>query len=425
MEGKQLQRARGTGSIYRHGPAVWWIKFYDRGIPRRESSHSTDRKIAEKLLRKRLAEVETKIYMPRENIRVDELIADLISDYRVNSHKSIADVERRWKLHLMAFFGRLRACDLATDRVRRYIDARLDEGAQAATINRELALLKRAFNLARECTPPKVKIVPYIPMLKESNVRRGFIEPSAYGRLAEHCGRVGLWMRALLECGYTYGWRHEELLDLRGRQVDLLAGTIRLDPGTTKNDQGREVSMTRSVRELLTECVRNKQPEAHVFTREDGKPVLDFRGTWSSICCMTGVGQLICPKCDQAVDTDKHCASCGRDWARDDLKYRGLIFHDLRRTAVRNMVRAGISERVAMSISGHKTRSVFDRYHIVAPSDLRDAARRLENTQQQEHEALQKSGASEFGHSLGTIAPKLQQNSKILKSYPSMAPLPN
>jgi hypothetical protein len=78
-----------------------------------------------------------------------------------------------------------------------------------------------------------------------------------------------------------------------------------------------------------------------------------------------------------------------------------------------------------MCISGHKTRSVFDRYHIVAPSDLRDAARKLENTQQQERAALEKSRATEFGHDLGMVAPKLQQNRKILKLNPSMAPRPN
>jgi len=188
--------------------------------------------------------------------------------------------------------------------------------------------------------------------------------------------------------------------------VDLLAGTIRLDPGTTKNDQGREVSMTQTARELLTESVGGKHSEDNVFTREDGKPVIDFRGTWVGVCCAAGVGELMCSNCDDAVDADKHCANCGRDWTRDELKYKGLIFHDLRRTAVRNMVRAGVSERVAMSISGHKTRSVFDRYHIVAPSDLREAARKLETSQQQEREMLE--NAPEFGHSLGTVAPKLQ-----------------
>jgi hypothetical protein len=193
------------------------------------------------------------------------------------------------------------------------------------------------------------------------------------------------------------------LLDLRVRRVDLLAVAIRLDPGTTKNDQGREVSMTQTVRELLTECVCGKESENRVFTREDGKPVLDFRGTWVGVCCAAGVSELMCSSCDEAVDADKHCANCGRDWNRDELKYKGLIFHDLRRTAVRKMVRAGVSERVAMSISGHKTRSVFDRYHIVAPSDLRDAARKLETSQQQEREALRKVPRvrlwAQFGHS--------------------------
>ena len=132
-------------------------------------------------------------------------------------------------------------------------------------------MLKRAFNLARECTPPKVKVVPFIPMLKEANVRRGFVESSGYARLAQECATAGLWMRALLECGYSYGWRHEELLGLRVRHVDLLASTIRLDPGTTKNDQGREVAMTQVIRVLLTECVRGKRPDDRVFTRENGE----------------------------------------------------------------------------------------------------------------------------------------------------------
>jgi hypothetical protein len=88
----------------------------------------------------------------------------------------------------MPFFTRVRACDVATDRVRRYIDVRLAEGAQPATVNWELAVLKRAFSLARECTPPKVRAVAFIPMLKESNVRKGFLDSARYVRVAEECG---------------------------------------------------------------------------------------------------------------------------------------------------------------------------------------------------------------------------------------------
>src|SRR6266566_7310322 len=403
---KTTRRARGSGSIFKNGSAVWWIKFHDRGIPRRENSHSTDRRVAEKLLKKRLAEVETQTFVPRQNIRVDELIADVINDYRNNRQKSTDHVERRWRLHLMKSFGRVRACDITTDRVRCYIETRLAGGAQNATINRELALLKRAFNLGRECTPPKIRMVPYIPMLQERNTRKGFLESDGYSRVAAECTKIGLWMRALFECGYTYGWHHEELLDLMVRQVSLLTDGIRLDAGETKNECAREVAMTKTVRALLIQCVQGKRPNERVFTREGGLPVRDFRKSWQNVCCAAGVGELVCRKCNETVDANNYCSNCGRDWNREDLKYSGLLFHDLRRTAVRNLVRAGIAERVAMQVSGHLTRSVFDRYHIVSPKDLIEAARKVEIHHEHENAALEKSQAPDFGQSLGRTAPK-------------------
>jgi integrase len=126
---------------------------------------------------------------------------------------------------------------------------RQEEGAANATINRELATLRRALNLGRRSTPPKVRDVPYIPMLKEDNVRRGFVEDGEFSRLTAEAGE--LWLRAFLELGFTYGWRRGELLGLRVRQVSFTAGTIRLEAGTTKNREGREVAMTAKVEELL------------------------------------------------------------------------------------------------------------------------------------------------------------------------------
>lgn len=129
------------------------------------------------------------------------------------------------------------------------------------------------------------------------------------------------------------------------KQVSIGDGTIRLNPGETKNDEGREVTMTPLLRAFLQECVRGKQPDDFVLTRKDGRPVGDFRVSWAT--------------------------------ATAKVKVAGLLFHDLRRTAVRNMVRAGIPERVAMQISGHKTRSVFDRYNIVSQADIKDAVFKL------------------------------------------------
>ena len=168
-------RPRGSGSIYQNGSAVWWIKFYVRGIARRESSHSPDRKVAEKLLKRRLAEVETKTYIARTNVKIDELITDLFAEYRQQGRKSIKTAEWRWKKHLEPFFHKLPADDLNTDVTQRYCAKREEEKARGASINRELAILKRAFHLAMKRTPPKVRACPVIPMCAHNHHDRSLV----------------------------------------------------------------------------------------------------------------------------------------------------------------------------------------------------------------------------------------------------------
>ena len=249
----------------------------------------------------------------------------------------------------------MKACEVSSDLVARYVDRRREEKASNATINREMAALKRMFRLGLQCTLPKVNRVPKIPRLAENNIRTGFLEDGQFEKVVSHCPE--LWFRAIVEVGRTYGWRVGELLQLRVRQVDLLGKVIRLDPGTTKNRDGREVSMTQKVYALLSACVSGKQPDDYVFTRPDGKPVRGFRETWRNACVAAGV-----PK---------------------------LLFHDLRRTAVRNLRRAGVAEGVIMKIGGWRTRSVFERYAIVSQTDIAEAMHKLE---------AQQNGHS-FGHS--------------------------
>jgi integrase len=168
-----------------------------------------------------------------------------------------------------------------------------------------------------------------------------------------------------------HGWRSGELLDLRVRNINLAANPLRLDPGTTKHLEGRLVVMTRAVRELVTASIYGKKPNDYVFTRKDGQPVKAFRGTWRSACCRAGLGKMLCPECGGEVTNKKrHRGICARSWKRAPLRYDGL-FHDLRRAAVRNLVRAGVPEKVAMLISGHKNRNVFERYNISNDRDVR------------------------------------------------------
>jgi integrase len=344
----QYRRLRGEGSIYtRPRSPFLWIKYYRAGKPIRESTRTGDLGKASRLLHQRLAEVGSD---PAESPRIEQLVDDLFRDYRINEQRSLDDVQARWRLHLKPFFGSVPATELDSRLLARYIDGRREEHASNATINRELACLKRMYRLAYLSTPPRVESVPQFPHLKETNVRQGFITPEQYAKLVAHCRR--LWLRAMLETAYNYGWRVSELLSLRVGQVDLVSRTIRLEPGTTKNHAGREVTIESGrLLELLHQCVEGKRPEDHVFTRGD-KPIRDFRKSWENLRTAAGVP--------------------------------GLLFHDLRRTAARNLRAAGVPEEIIMRIAGWKTSSIFKRYAIVDKADVRAALQQLERAQQKQ-----------------------------------------
>jgi integrase len=346
-ETTRMPRTRGSGSIYlQKGSAFYWVKYYWNGKAFRESTRTTNRQEAGRYLRKRLGEIATgNFYGPvADRVTVTELAEDFLRDYRINERKSLDDAEARWELHLKPFFGHMKAAEVSSDLVARFVDSRLKDKASNATVNRELAALKRMFRLGLYCTPPKVNRVPKIPRLAENNIRKGFLEDGQFEQLVSHCPE--LWFRAIVEVGRTYGWRIGELIELRVSQVDLFGKVIRLEPGTTKNRDGREVSLTQNVFALLSQCVSGKQPEEFVFTRENGQRVKDFRETWRNACVAAGV-----PK---------------------------LLFHDLRRTAARNLRRAGVADGIIMKIGGWRTRSVFERYAIVSQTDIAEAMRKLE-----------------------------------------------
>jgi integrase len=218
----------------------------------------------------------------------------------------------------------------------------------------ELAALKRAFNLARQAG--KIVKAPYIPMLTLTNARQGFFEPWEFAAVL---AKLPDYLRPLSSFAYLTGWRKGEILRLTWAQVDLMEGSVRLEPNTTKNKGGRLIFLPHDLRAILHQQWRERQEQyptcPYVFHRH-GQPILRYERAWMTACREAGVA--------------------------------GKIPHDFRRTAVRNMVRAGIPERVAMQISGHKTCSIFDRYHIVSEGDLREAAKRLDGVFSQQTTTL-------------------------------------
>src|SRR5215469_9516244 len=244
--------------------------------------------------------------------------------------------------HLRKFFARALALEITTDRILRYVLNRQEEGAAAATINRELAALRRMFILGERSE--KVVRRPHIALLKEHNARKGFLEPEVF-----HAVIAALPddLKPLVEAAYLTGWRlRSELTSREWRHCDFRAGWLRLEPGETKNGEGRQFPLIPALRSVL-EAQKDKadtlaratgQIVPWNFFRRDGQRIKDLYGAWERACRTAGVA--------------------------------GLVPHDLRRSAVRNLERSGVPRSVAMKMVGHKTEAIYRRYAIVAEADL-------------------------------------------------------
>jgi integrase len=332
----------GSGSVYRRGK-TWWLTYYVNGHQVWESAKTKDKATARQKLQEKIGQrAEGRLVVGADRVTFEGLVEGLLTDYRVNGKKSLDCAERRVRLHLAPFFGGRKAQEITTTDIVAYTARRQEQGASNGEINRELSLLKRAFNLAAETITKK----PRITMLKENNARQGFFERAEFEAVL---GRLPSYLRSPITFAYLVGWRiRSEILPLTWKQIDLEEQTVQLETGTTKNEEGRLIYLPRVLQEPLEAQWQDHlahYPECPWVFHNHGERILTFYKAWHRACQDAGVP--------------------------------GKIPHDFRRTAVRNMVRAGIPERVAMQIAGHKTREIFDRYHIVSKIDLQEAACKL------------------------------------------------
>jgi integrase len=327
--------------------STWWIRYSRAGKQYRESAKTDDYDEAERMLKRRQGEIATGAFtgLGPERIRISQLLQEMLDDMKANGRRSYGSAEGGVRLHLVPFMGKVRVADFTSNLVKAYKAKRQVDEAANATINRELGLLKRAFNLAYRAEPPLVAKVPYIARLPERNVRTGFLEHEQYKKLRD---ALPAYLQLLFVLGYHTGARLGELRGITWPQVET--HRIVLYPGTTKNGEGRALPIYGEMAawiEMAKET-RKKFPKCPYLCQHDGQPLGDscVKKAWKTAC--------------KSVDLP------------------ALRFHDLRRSAVRNMDRAGVPRTVAMKVSGHKTESMFNRYNIVSERDVAEVKNRME-----------------------------------------------
>ena len=357
-----MKNTRGMGFVFRpqwrdphtgetKRADTWQISYSVHGKRHRENAHTRREAEARKLLKLRIGQAAQGLPVGSEieRTRLGDILAMLELDYTVNRRRSLQRV-RYATAHLKEFFNPdAKVRTITADRITAFQAARLEDGAKPATINYELAMLRRALRLGARAG--KVAARPEIQLLHVENARKGFFEPEQHHAVTRH---LPDYLRPVADIAYITGWRvHSEMLTRHWRHVDFAHGWLRLDPGESKNGEGREFPFTPELRRVLEaqrEMVRTIEREygrliPSVFVHPNGRRIKDFRGAWAKACKAAGVP--------------------------------GRLVHDYRRTTVRNLERAGVPRSAAMKMTGHKTETVYRRYAITDSAMLQEAAVKL------------------------------------------------
>ena len=343
---------RGDGRLFERN-GIWWIAYYHQGKEVRESARTTNEEKARKILRERVRNVANDrdglqpFLQPKAaRTSINALLDALEQDYRIRTKLS-ASVRSHLKRARQAF-GTTTARTLDASAIDDWIEEQRAGGLAPATINRATQLLSQAFNLG--LLQKTVTSKPHIRKLPEENTREGFFEHDEFERVVNHLPE---YLQDFARFDYLTGWRTGELKALQWPQVERRTRVLHLHGTQTKNGKPRKVALEGALAQIIERRWRARTYEHDSVTHvsqfvfhRNGRPLGDTRKAWKTASTAAGVG----PK----------------------------LLHDFRRTAVRNMIRAGVPETVAMKISGHRTRAIFDRYNITSEDDLRDAMQKTQ-----------------------------------------------
>jgi integrase len=340
-----MKTERGNGRIYkREGCQFWYAQYYDlNGKIQRPSTGETDERKAYAHLAKLIAkrDVGVAVGTAYERTTLGELIEDVYKNYEVRALRSLLRT-KACGAHLTEFFGeRRKVKTLSSPELDDYVLMRQKEKASNGTIIRELALLQRAFTLGKRNR--KIANPPAVPSLTPPKPREGFLTHPEWLKLHAALPED---LKDPVAFPYLSGWRVGEMKTLRWSDVDRLGKRIVLRPEHSKNGESRTLIFGADGWAIIERAAARQIPTVgEVFTRE-GRAIRWFYKSWIK--------------------------------ARRDAGLPTLKVHDLRRSAIRNLVRAGVPESVAMKCSGHKSATVFQRYNVTSDADIADAMVALE-----------------------------------------------
>jgi len=336
---------RGQGSIYLRGK-TYWIRYSWNGMEHRESAKTSDQATAERLLLKRLKSAEKPRSARERRYSLADMLDRIRLRYAKKENRSFKNVEYCWP-HIEAGFAFHRATDIDNDAIEKYQAARREAGAKPATINREVAYVKLGIKLLG--LP-----VPTIANLVEDNARQGFLRVGEFNNLLDEIRDPDA--RDLVEFLYNSGWRSSEPKAMQWHWLDLDNWTVRLPAEFSKNKKPRTLPLEGVLRDVIKRRIKLRDPVSPFVFHRNGKPIKSFRRGFQS--------------------------------AAKRIELTDLVPHDMRRSAIRNFRKAGLSETDGMKLSGHRTRNVYDRYNIVDDEDSRQAMRQAQ--EYLKHEAARK-----------------------------------
>lgn len=358
---------RGQGRIFQRKQRFWiayYVKKDGRSVEVRESAGQTEQD-ARKLLKQRQDELAAhrlgirRFQGPQqERITVLQLLTELERHYELQDLASLRRLRSHLK-HIRQYFGNDRALAVTAFRLSAYMEFRQQQGAANATINRETEGLQRAFTLAKE--RDLLSYVPSIKSLPEHNARQGFLERADFDALLTRLtvrGKADTDLQDYMAWCFFTGMRTGETKALTWADLDRETWTIRLHARDSKNRKGRAIPLENELKTLIERRIDARRLDCPYIFHRKGRPMKTFYKVWKRACREAG---LVSTVQDQATGQPIEVYP---------------IPHDCRRSAVRNMVRAGVNPDIARQISGHRTPAIFSRYNIISEADLRHAVQR-------------------------------------------------